>query len=1209
MLDPDRQRKLEELFQVAVTVPGAELPAFFARHCAGDDELRRELQSLLDHDEDTRDFLQSPVVESPVSLPAGDSTADETTFLLRHSIPERVGRYHVLDKIGAGGMGAVYLAEQQRPVRRRVALKIVRAEMDGERVLERFEHERQTLAMMDHPGIAGILDAGTTNSGRPFFVMEYVPGESITDHCELHRARLDERVALLAKVCDAVQHAHQKGIVHRDLKPSNVIVAERDGAPEPKVIDFGIAASVGSRRHLGSGAGADAIGTLHYMAPEQADPANLDVDTRADVWSLGVLAYELLVGVLPFRTEGLRGKSSEEARRVLAEQALLPPSERAAALPSHEAEPLARARRLSRRRWIRALSGDLDAIVARAMARDRRERYASASELAADLRRYLALEPVAAGRDTLAGRVSRYVRRHRVGVLSGGLVALAVVAAAATSSWLMLEARANERLARHAMREAVHSKEQAEGDRRLAERAFRQADAVRRFLLETISLADPRMSLDPDMKLETVLDLAGEHVGEDFRDDPEGEASLRHALGRAFHSIGEPAYAELHLRRALQLREGLLSTPLEELHATTRLLAQVYLESDGRDARPTLRQAARLAVELVARSDPDLAADLEPLVATDLVAVPDAELRARLADLRERLRRVPGRADAPAAAPASPPGADEAAAGSALGSAQRLAAADVLDHAARVLGDRRGRAVGVDLLDAALELRTAELLAVDLELADTRGRLADLLVEHGDPERAEALARSSIFAYERVLPPDHFRVQLARSRLGGALAAAGRGDRAHAVLTDSHASIVAARGPFSPAAAEAAARLVRYLDGAGPAASANAPRATLDRSASANALRSERDRDARADALRPELAAALARVRNAPARWPCRRAAFGADLAPLVEALDRLDELRRTPGEDASDPAELSAAFAAVLEARRAHLPADAPLAALVARALVDLLPGRPEAPAATRCDVAREVVDVLGERAAELPELVAEALLELAADPAEEARREERLRRALSVMRDARGPLDRSSLWVESRLARSLWARGRHAEVEASLVDTWLACRDELGVSHEHCALALTTLRDHFADAGRPGDLAPYLREHLEGRIAEDVNAERLRALAWYALRPASFDPAVVELALLAGRRADALTGVASWHVPAALLRLGRPAEADDALAAVRPTDDPREWAFRGLVSAARGRPAEARGALARLEAEPVGPTLGPLVAEVRAAVGAERR
>ncbi len=326
MSDRERQRKLEELFQIAVTVPGAELPAFFARHCAGDDGLRAELESLLAHDEDTRDYLQSPVSPSPVELPPGSGSVEDSTRFLHHSIPERVGRYHVLGKIGAGGMGAVYLAEQQRPVRRRVALKIVRAETDSGRVLERFEHERQTLAMMDHPGIAMILDVGTTNSQRPFFVMEYVPGEPITRTCDEQRFSLNERLALLAKVCDAVQHAHQKGIVHRDIKPSNVIVTTRDGVLEPKVIDFGIACAVGRHRPASSEGGAALLGTLHYMAPEQAGSDSSDVDTRADVYSLGVLAYELLVGVLPRGVTELRRDGHEDLRRALLEQETPSPS-------------------------------------------------------------------------------------------------------------------------------------------------------------------------------------------------------------------------------------------------------------------------------------------------------------------------------------------------------------------------------------------------------------------------------------------------------------------------------------------------------------------------------------------------------------------------------------------------------------------------------------------------------------------------------------------------------------------------------------------------------------------------------------------------------------------------------------------------------------------------------------------------------------------
>ena len=331
--------------------------------------------------------------------------------------PLRIGPYRVLTVLGQGGMGVVYLAEQEHPIRRKVALKVVKVGMDTREVVSRFDTERQALALMSHPNIARVLDAGASDQGRPYFVMEYVPGIPITDYCDRNRLPNRQRLALFITVCQAVQHAHQKGVIHRDLKPSNVLVAIEDGRPVPKIIDFGIAKATHQRlteqtvftRH------GVLIGTPEYMSPEQADPGRLDVDTTTDVYSLGVILYELLVGVLPFDGDTLRKAAYAELVRIIQDDEPARPSLRVTSLGA-DAGNMANRRDTDVPSLRKQLRGDLDWIVLRALEKDRTRRYASASEFAADIERHLADEPVMACPPSAIYRLKKTYRRHRVGV-------------------------------------------------------------------------------------------------------------------------------------------------------------------------------------------------------------------------------------------------------------------------------------------------------------------------------------------------------------------------------------------------------------------------------------------------------------------------------------------------------------------------------------------------------------------------------------------------------------------------------------------------------------------------------------------------------------------------------------------------------------------------------------------------------------------------
>jgi len=352
-----------------------------------------DLGKLASGQKPTRNQVVHPQDSSSEAEPADETDLFSTTHI--EKVGENIGHYHLLTVLGEGGFGTVYLAEQQRPVKRRVALKVIKPGMDSRQVIARFEAERQALAMMDHPNIAKVFDAGVTDTGRPYFVMELVQGEPITSYCDRHRLTIDERLELFVPICEAIQHAHQKGIIHRDIKPSNVLVTIRDDSAVPKIIDFGIAKAMAqplTERTLYTEQG-QLIGTPAYMSPEQAEMTGLDIDTRSDVYSLGVLLYELLTGALPFDNASLRQAGLMGIAKVIREEEPPKPSTKISTL-GDESENLAQRRRLSRDTLRRRLRGDLDWIVMKTLEKDRRRRYSTALDLAEDITRYQKHEAV-----------------------------------------------------------------------------------------------------------------------------------------------------------------------------------------------------------------------------------------------------------------------------------------------------------------------------------------------------------------------------------------------------------------------------------------------------------------------------------------------------------------------------------------------------------------------------------------------------------------------------------------------------------------------------------------------------------------------------------------------------------------------------------------------------------------------------------------------
>jgi eukaryotic-like serine/threonine-protein kinase len=500
-------RREEELFDAArqLTDP-AQRTAFLDFSCTDDPALRTRIEALLTAEAEAENFFAAGatvVTATDASLRLSRNTRIplEESFNLKHveeSIGARIGRYKLVQKIGEGGCGVVYLAEQEEPVQRRVALKIIRLGMETRTVIARFEAERQALAMMDHPNIARVFDAGETERGSPYFVMEHVRGVRITEYCDQNRLSVRQRLDLFIQICHAIQHAHQKGIVHGDIKPSNIMVALHDGVPVPKVIDFGISKATEARLsdRIPFVAYAQLIGTPAYMSPEQIEMGGVDVDTRSDIYSLGVLLFELLTGRTPFDGKKLLEAGIEEMRRVLRDMQPVRPSGLLLSLDRPAITSIAEARCAKPHALIKRLRRDLDDITLKALEKDRRRRYETANGLAMDVQRHLNDEPILARNHGPLYRLLKLVRRNRAVFIGVGAVATALVIGTGVSTWLFLREREARHRAVAAEQQQARLRHEAERREQITQAAllvsqerFEEADAI----LETVTLTDPTM--------------------------------------------------------------------------------------------------------------------------------------------------------------------------------------------------------------------------------------------------------------------------------------------------------------------------------------------------------------------------------------------------------------------------------------------------------------------------------------------------------------------------------------------------------------------------------------------------------------------------------------------------------------------------------------------------------------------------------------------
>ena len=702
--------------------------------------------------------LRVPPHDDAVTV--GEASVTDPAYL--QEIPgARIGPYKLLQLIGEGGFGSVFMAEQEKPVKRRVALKIIKLGMDTAQVVARFEQERQALAILDHPCIAKIFDAGATETGRPYFAMELCPGEPIDTFCDRNRLGIEDRLTLFADVCAAVQHAHTKGIIHRDIKPTNILVSMQDGRPRAKVIDFGIAKAFASKltdKTLYTQQ-QQLIGTLEYMSPEQAE-GSMDIDTRTDIYALGVVLYELLTGSTPFSGKELRSAAFGQVQRILRDVDPPRPSTRLSE-STGTIDAVAASRGTEPRQLGTALEGELDWIVMKAIEKDRTRRYETANGFAADIGRYLRGEAVVAAPPSSAYRIKTFVRRHKI--LVGGALAVAatlLLGVVGTSVGIVM---ANRQRA-NALAEAARATE-AE---RTASARLAESEATVTFLDDMLGAADP-LTQGKDVTVRRVLDEASKSMGTKFDDRPLVAARLHATIGRTYAGLGEYAESESHLREALAIRQRELGLSNEETRRTINDLGSALIKAGKHsEADALLTRAIADNEKLFGRHHPITLQSIDALAVLYAAQSRSAEAAALVREVLDARLITPGKANSDTVA-----------------SMNTLATMETdlgrFDEAEKLYLDALATQEKLSGPDHPLALELKANLAWMLYWAAMQDRAAAPEVKQQRLQRSRELGERLIEARTRVLGPDHPETLTVMNNLSSTYRALGMRDKALAL--------------------------------------------------------------------------------------------------------------------------------------------------------------------------------------------------------------------------------------------------------------------------------------------------------------------------------------------------------------------------------------------------------------------------------------------